>query len=105
VLAELERALAGSKIDLVLSDMSPNLSGIAFADQARALELAEMARDFALKHLKPQGNLLVKAFQGHGYEAFVKDLRSRFQKVSVRKPEASRGRSSEVYLLAKGLKP
>jgi len=66
--------------------------------------LAELARDFALKHLKPQGNLLVKAFQGAGYDTLLKELRSGFWTVVVRKPEASRGRSSEVYLVAKGLK-
>ena len=104
VVTELENALAGLKIDLVLSDMSPNLSGIAIADHARAVALAELARDFALKHLKPQGNLLVKLFQGSGYEAFLKGLRNRFRTVAVRKPEASRDRSSEVYLVAKGLK-
>ncbi len=104
VLAELERALAGAKIDLVLSDMAPNLSGIASADQARALELAELAREFALKHLKPQGIFLVKAFQGEGFESLLKALRGRFCEVATRKPEASRGRSSEVYLVAKGLK-
>lgn len=104
VVEELERTLSGHKIDLVLSDMSPNLSGIASADQARALALAGLARDFALKHLKPQGNLLVKVFQGAGYETFLQDVRSAFQAVVVRKPEASRGRSSEVYLVAKGLK-
>jgi 23S rRNA (uridine2552-2'-O)-methyltransferase len=100
----LERALAGSKADLVLSDMAPNLSGIPATDQARALELAEMARDFASKHLKPQGNFLVKAFQGAGFENFVKSLRGRFRTVAVRKPEASRSRSREVYVLAKGLR-
>jgi 23S rRNA (uridine2552-2'-O)-methyltransferase len=104
VVTELERALAGLKVDLVLSDMSPNLSGIAAADQARALALAELARDFALKHLKQQGNLLVKLFHGAGYETFLKGLRDRFQTVLTRKPEASRDRSSEVYLVAKGLK-
>ena len=101
---ELERALGGHKIDLVLSDMSPNLSGIAVADQARALALAEAARDFALKHLKPQGNLLLKLFQGAGHDAFMKEMRVCFQSVVVRKPEASRDRSREVYLMAKGLK-
>jgi 23S rRNA (uridine2552-2'-O)-methyltransferase len=101
---ELERALAGLKVDLVLSDMSPNLSGIAVADQARALALAGLARDFALNHLKPQGNLLIKVFQGAAYDDFVNGLRSRFQAVATRKPEASRDRSSEVYLVAKGLK-
>ena len=104
VVKELERELASHKVDLVLSDMSPNLSGIAVADQARAVALAELARDFALKHLKPQGNLLIKLFQGAGYETFLKELRLAFGAVAVRKPEASRGRSSEVYLVAKGLK-
>src|SRR4030095_2716546 len=79
VVTELERVLAGLKVDLVLSDMSPNLSGIATADQARALALAELVRDFALKHLKPQGNMLVKLFQGAGYETFLKGLRDRFR--------------------------
>jgi 23S rRNA (uridine2552-2'-O)-methyltransferase len=103
VVAELERTLGGQPADLVLSDMAPNLSGIAATDQARALELAELALDFALKHLKPQGNFLVKVFQGAGFDEFLKALRSRFQSVVVRKPEASRGRSREVYLLARGL--
>jgi 23S rRNA (uridine2552-2'-O)-methyltransferase len=100
----LELALSGSKADLVLSDMAPNLSGIPATDQARALELAELARDFASKHLKPQGNFLVKAFQGAGFEDFVKSLRRQFRTVAVRKPEASRSRSREVYVLAKGLR-
>lgn len=104
VVAELERALGARKADLVLSDMAPNLSGIATTDQARALELAELALQFAMKHLKPHGNFLVKAFQGSGFEAFLKALRSRFATVAVRKPEASRDRSSEVYLLGKGLR-
>jgi 23S rRNA (uridine2552-2'-O)-methyltransferase len=104
VAAELERALAGRQADLVLSDMAPNLSGIAATDQARALELAELALDFAVKHLKPQGNMLVKAFQGAGFEPFLKEMRSRFDAVAVRKPDASRERSSEVYLVGKGLR-
>lgn len=104
VVEELERALGGQKIDLVLSDMAPNLSGIASADQARALELAELALGFALKHLKPQGNLLVKSFHGAGFEAFVKRMRVRFREVVARKPGASRARSSEVYLLGRGLR-
>jgi 23S rRNA (uridine2552-2'-O)-methyltransferase len=105
VLAEVERALDGRKADLVLSDMAPNLSGIAATDQARAMELAELALDFAMKHLKPQGNLLVKAFQGAGFEALLKALRGCFTAVAVRKPGASRDRSSEVYLVGKGLRP
>ena len=104
VLTQLEHALGGQKIDLVLSDMAPNLSGITSTDQARALELAELALDFALKHLKPQGKFLVKSFQGAAFEGFLKNLHSRFRTVAVRKPEASRSRSSEVYLLAKALR-
>lgn len=101
---ELEQALGGRRVDLVLSDMAPNLSGIASVDQARALELAELALEFALKHLKRQGNFLVKTFQGEGFEAFVKRLRERFREVVTRKPEASRGRSREVYLLGRALR-
>jgi len=104
-LAELERVLAGQRADLVLSDMAPNLSGIASSDQAQALELAELALDFALKHMKPKGNFLVKTFQGAGFEEYLRNLRGRFSAVAVRKPEASRDRSREVYLLGKGLKP
>jgi 23S rRNA (uridine2552-2'-O)-methyltransferase len=104
VAAELETALGGRKADLVLSDMAPNVSGIAAADQARMQELAELALDFALKHLKPQGNLLVKLFQGAAFEPFLKLLRSRFASVAVRKPDASRSRSSEVYLVGKGMR-
>jgi 23S rRNA (uridine2552-2'-O)-methyltransferase len=104
-LAELERVLAGQRADLVLSDLAPNLSGIASSDQAQALELAELALDFALKHMKPKGNFLVKTFQGAGFEEYLRSLRGRFSAVAVRKPEASRDRSREVYLLGKGLKP
>jgi 23S rRNA (uridine2552-2'-O)-methyltransferase len=102
--AALERALAGRRADLVLSDMAPNLSGIAATDQARALELAERACQFALKHLKPQGNFLVKSFHGAGFDDFVKDVRRQFCTVAVRKPDASRSRSREVYVIAKGLR-
>jgi 23S rRNA (uridine2552-2'-O)-methyltransferase len=100
----LARALGGLKADLVLSDMAPNISGIPMSDQARALELAELALEFATNHLKPKGNLLVKAFQGAGFESFLKAMRGRFVAVAVRKPEASRSRSNEVYLVGKGLK-
>src|SRR5262245_27356539 len=96
VLENLEEALAGSKVDLVVSDMAPNLSGIGDVDQARSLALAGLVYDFALKHLKPRGNLVVKAFQGTGYEGFLKTLRKQFESVVVRKPEASRSRSSEI---------
>jgi len=102
--AELARALAGRQADLVLSDMAPNLSGIAATDQARALELAQLALDFAENHLKPQGNFLVKLFQGAGFDEFVKALRRQFRTVAVRKPEASRSRSREVFVVAKELR-
>jgi 23S rRNA (uridine2552-2'-O)-methyltransferase len=102
-LLALAQALEGSPVDLVLSDMAPNISGIASADQARAVGLAELAIDFASKHLKPHGNLLVKTFHGAGYEELVETLRRTFLQVYTRKPEASRSRSSEVYLLGKGL--
>jgi 23S rRNA (uridine2552-2'-O)-methyltransferase len=104
VVAEVARALGARKPDLVLSDMAPNLSGIAVTDQARAMELGELALEFAMNHLKPQGNFLVKAFQGAGFEAYLKALRSCFTAVVVRKPGASRDRSSEVYLIGKGLR-
>ena len=102
VVEVLERALEGRKVDLVLSDMAPNLSGISATDQARALELAELALDFAAKHLKPQGNFLVKLFHGAGFDDFVKELRRQFRTVNVRKPDASRSRSREIYVVAKG---
>jgi 23S rRNA (uridine2552-2'-O)-methyltransferase len=98
----LERALEGRRADLVLSDMAPNLTGIPATDQARVLELAELALEFASKHLKPQGNFLVKLFHGAGFDGFVKELRRQFRTVSVRKPDASRSRSRETYVVAKG---
>jgi 23S rRNA (uridine2552-2'-O)-methyltransferase len=84
--------------------MAPNISGVASADQARAMHLAELAMEFALEHLKPEGNFLVKVFQGAGFEDFLKLMRSRFTRVATRKPKASRDRSSEVYLLGSGKK-
>ena len=81
--------------------MSPNISGIALSDQARAMLLAELALEFAAKHLKPGGSLLVKVFQGSGFQEFLREMRSRFTHVVTRKPEASRGRSNELYLLGK----
>ena len=100
----LEQALGARKIDLVLSDMSPNITGIAMTDQARAMHLAELALEFAVKHLKPGGNLLVKAFQGSGFQQFWDMARARFERVVTRKPEASRSRSAELYILARGLR-
>lgn len=104
VVKALEQELAGRPIDLVLSDMSPNISGIALSDQARAMYLAELALEFAVKHLKPGGGLLVKVFQGSGFQEFLRVMRSRFKQVVTRKPEASRGRSNEMYLLGKDCK-
>jgi 23S rRNA (uridine2552-2'-O)-methyltransferase len=101
---ELERKLEGGKVDAVLSDMAPNLSGIAAADAARSLLLAELALDFAVKHLKPDGVFLVKAFQGSGHSQYVERLKRSFRSVAVRKPAASRESSAEVYLLARGLR-
>lgn len=101
---QLAALLAGAQVDVVLSDMAPNLSGIAAADAARSLHLAELAADFAVKHLKPDGVFLVKAFQGSGYSQFVERLKREFRSVATRKPAASRETSAEVYLLARGLK-
>jgi 23S rRNA (uridine2552-2'-O)-methyltransferase len=103
-LEAVQQALEGRHLDLVLCDMAPNLSGIAVSDQARCMALAELARDFALLHLQPEGALLVKVFQGAGYDEYLKSLRAAFVKVVVRKPEASRDESAEQYLLARGLK-
>ena len=100
--ARLAGLLQGQKVDVVLSDMAPNLSGIAAADAARSLHLAELAADFAARHLKPDGVLLVKTFQGSGFSQFVEQLKRDFRAVAKRKPAASRETSAEVYLLARG---
>jgi len=89
-------------VDLVLSDMAPNISGIDVSDQAKAMYLAELALDFAESHLKPGGSFLAKVFQGAGFDEFLADLRKKFKSVVSRKPKASRARSNEIYLLAKG---
>jgi 23S rRNA (uridine2552-2'-O)-methyltransferase len=102
VLKRLEGLLHGEPAGLVISDMAPNISGVASADQARAMHLAELAMEFALEHLKPDGRFLVKVFQGAGFEDFLKLMRSRFSRVVSRKPKASRDRSSELYLLGSG---
>ena len=104
VLKQLEDMLQGKPVGLVISDMAPNISGVSSADQARAMHLAELALEFALEHLKPEGGFLVKVFQGEGFEEFYKLMRSRFARVVTRKPRASRDRSSEVYLLGSGKK-
>jgi len=104
VLRRLDDALEGRKLDLVVSDMAPNLSGVRATDQARSIDLCELALDFARVHLKPQGAFLVKVFQGTGYPEFLAAMRGVFAAVSSRKPGASRGGSSEMYLLGEGLK-
>ena len=98
-LKAVEEALAGAQVDVVLSDMAPNISGIMLSDQARALVLVELALDFALSHLKPGGTFLVKTFQGDGFDDTIKAMRAAFAKVHVRKPDASRNESNEVFLL------
>jgi 23S rRNA (uridine2552-2'-O)-methyltransferase len=100
VMAALAAALQGQRVDVVLSDMSPNLSGIGAADAARSAHLWELALEFALEHLKPDGRFLTKAFQGSGYSQFVEALKRHFARVLVRKPPASRQESAETYLLA-----
>lgn len=100
-LAWLEEKLQSGRVDLVLSDMAPNISGVALRDQARHYELCELALEFAVNWLKPEGAFLVKVFQGVGFEDFRKQMRQAFEEVLIRKPEASRDRSAEVYLLGR----
>ena len=102
VLEQLKRALDGSKVDLVLSDMAPNLSGMTVVDQPRAMHLVELAEDFASSHLREGGSFLTKVFQGGGFDELVRRLRGGYERVSIRKPKASRARSPEVYALATG---
>lgn len=103
VLDQLE-ARVGEKVDLVLSDMAPNLSGIQTADQARSMHLAELALDFAREWLAPNGRFVVKLFQGEGFDDFVREARATFKAVRIRKPKSSRRESREVYLVGDGLK-
>ncbi len=93
-----------SKVDLVISDMAPNLTGVVITDQARLFTLGELAMEFAVKFLKPNGVFLVKVFQGAGFEPFVKTLRGHFKHVAAKKPDASRGESRETFLMARELK-
>src|SRR5215475_4916558 len=105
VLKRLETTLNGAPVDLVLSDMAPNISGVESVDQARAMHLAELAQAFAAEHLRPGGAFLIKLFQGRGFDDYLRGLRSDYDKVSIRKPKASRSRSPEVYALATGRRP
>jgi 23S rRNA (uridine2552-2'-O)-methyltransferase len=104
VLDELNAVLNGQQIDLVLSDMAPNITGVDSIDQPSSMYLVELALDFALTNLSKQGCFLVKVFQGEGFDAYLKAMRAGFNKVVTRKPDASRARSREVYLLGRGLK-
>ena len=105
ILKILEKSLNGKQVDLVIADMAPNMSGITIVDQAGATYLTELALEFSKEWLKPSGNFLVKVFIGEGFDDIVKNMRTMFDKVVTRKPKASRGRSSEVYLLGLGRKP
>ena len=99
VLEQLEQMLNGQPVDLVIADMAPNITGISAVDQASAAYLTELALEFSLKWLKPEGSFLVKVFAGSGFDEIVRSMRAGFDKVVTRKPKASRDRSSEVYLL------
>jgi 23S rRNA (uridine2552-2'-O)-methyltransferase len=101
VLAEVLARLGAAKVDLVLSDMAPNMAGIDAVDQPRSMYLAELALEFADRVLAPGGDLLVKLFQGEGFDRIIKDARTRYGRVLTKKPKASRTRSPEIYLLAR----
>jgi 23S rRNA (uridine2552-2'-O)-methyltransferase len=105
VLDQLLVELGGARVDLVLSDMAPNISGVDVVDQARAVELEALALDFALRALGPDGVLVMKVFQGSGFQEILAEARRRFSTVRMRKPRASRARSSETYLVARGPRP
>jgi 23S rRNA (uridine2552-2'-O)-methyltransferase len=105
VLEQLLAAIDGRPVDIVLSDMAPNTSGIKGVDIPRSIYLSELALAFSHLVLKPGGDLLIKVFQGEGFDAFLKDVRAVFTKVQLKKPKASRGRSVEVYVLARGYRP
>jgi 23S rRNA (uridine2552-2'-O)-methyltransferase len=100
----IDEALEGRRVDLVLCDISPNISGVAVSDQARSIGLAEEALEFSVGRLKPGGNFLVKAFHGAGFDEFVRAMRTHFGRVASRKPAASRSESREVYLLGLNLR-
>jgi len=104
VLDQLLDALAGEQIDVVLSDMAPNMSGQKSMDQIRSMHLVELALDFAVQTLKPGGVFVTKVFQGAGFEAWLQTVRNHFATVKSRKPEASRARSAETYIVAQGFK-
>lgn len=104
VMDQVLQALAGDGADLVISDMAPNMSGIAEIDQPQSMYLVELALDLARQVLKPKGDFVAKVFQGEGFDQFMQDCRTSFNKVVIRKPDSSRARSREVYIVAKGYK-
>src|SRR5690606_36990147 len=105
VLDQLKQIVGDSRVDLVISDMAPNLSGVESADSARIQHVCELALHFACQHLRPEGALIVKAFHGSGFSQIVETFKHYFRRVVERKPKASRGKSSETFLVARGLKP
>ena len=105
VLEALLAELGGCQADLVLSDMAPNITGVDVVDQARAADLESLALDFALRVLNPRGALVMKVFQGAGFQELLGEARKRFSAIRMRKPRASRSRSSETYLVARGPRP
>jgi len=104
VLLQLQQSVGDSRVDLVISDMAPNLSGVELADAARIQHVCELALDFAARHLGPDGALIVKAFHGSGFSQIVELFKSYFHRVVERKPKASRGKSSETFLVGRRLK-
>jgi 23S rRNA (uridine2552-2'-O)-methyltransferase len=104
VFEEIMAVLADAKVDVVISDMAPNISGVNAADQAASMYLIELALDMASQVLKPKGSFVAKVFHGGGYDGYVKAVREQFDKVVVRKPDSSRARSREVYLVGKGFR-
>ncbi|OCT34476.1 23S rRNA (uridine(2552)-2'-O)-methyltransferase RlmE [Pseudomonas putida] len=104
VLEQILQAVGDSHVDLVISDMAPNMSGTPAVDMPRAMFLCELALDLATRVLKPGGDFLIKIFQGEGFDVYLKDVRRKFDKVQMRKPSSSRDRSREQYLLARGYK-
>ncbi|EKT4463385.1 MULTISPECIES: 23S rRNA (uridine(2552)-2'-O)-methyltransferase RlmE [Pseudomonas] len=104
VLQQILAAVGDSHVDLVISDMAPNMSGTPEVDMPRAMFLCELALDLATRVLKPGGDFLIKIFQGEGFDMYLKDVRTKFDKVQMRKPSSSRDRSREQYLLGKGFK-
>ena len=102
VLDQLTALVGSDKVDLVLSDMAPNMMGIADVDHDRSMQLVELAVDFGGRILRPGGDFLAKVFQGRGFQPLIKQLRESYESVKLRKPKASRSRSAEVYVLARG---